>query len=374
MSSGIATPPPMPPQTPVVTPPDYEGVIDQRLRQTRRQVKTIDLASRLVGLGIGVLVYLFAASLADHWLVAGGLPVWARLLLWFGLVAGTVAYSVCLLLPSMLHRINPLFAAATIEESEHTLKNSLINFLLLRGRRAEVAAPFYRGMESRAAADLSRVSIEVAVDRTHLLHLVWVLAIAVAMFFLYLLVSPKSPLSSAARILLPWSTIDAPTRVMIRDVQPGDRTVFYGDSIDVSAMVTGLRQNEPLLLVYSTADGQIVDQTIGMKLAEDGLYYRCHFPPGNLSFQQDCEYFLAAGDCRSPCYHIRVETAPAIAVDSVTYHYPPYTERADRTVKQDGNLNAIDGTEVTLHATANTEIRSGSAEIDLGCTGRPAPA
>ena len=76
----------------------------------------------------------------------------------------------------MLHRINPLFAAATIEKSEQTLKNSLINFLLLRGRREEVAAPFYRAMESRTAADLSKVSIEVAVDRTHLLHLVWVLA------------------------------------------------------------------------------------------------------------------------------------------------------------------------------------------------------
>ena len=370
MSTGTATPPSMPPQTPVVPPTtECASVIDQRLRQTRRQVKTIDVASRVVGLLIGAIVYLFAASLADHWLVTGGLPLWARLLLWFGLVGGTLAYLSFLLLPPMLHRINPLFAAATIEKSEHTLKNSLINFLLLRGRREEVAGPFYRAMESRAAADLSKVKIEVAVDRTHLLHLVWALAIAVAIFVLYLLVSPKSPLSSAARILLPWSNIEAPTRVTISDVLPGDKTVFHGNSIDASAIVEGLRKNEPLLLVYSTADGQIVDQTIAMEFSKDGLQYRCRFPPGDLGFQQDCVYFLAGGDCRTPAFHVRVETAPAITVDSVTYHYQPYVGRPDRTVKQNGHLSAIEGTEVTICATANTKIRPGSAEIDLGCTG-----
>ncbi len=367
MSTGTVTPPAMP-QT-LAPPTELEVVIDQRLRQTRRQVKTVDVASRLVGLAIAVIAYLLAASLTDHWLVSGGLATWERVALWLGLVAGALTYLGLLLLPPMLHRINPLFAAETIEKSEHTLKNSLINFLLLRGRREEVAGPFYRAMESRAAADLTKVKIEVAVDRTRLLHLVWALAIAVALFVVYLLVSPKSPLSSAARILFPWSNIEAPTRVTIRDVQPGDKTLFHGDSLDVSAVVDGLRTNEPLLLVYSTADGQIVDQTIAMEPSKDGLHYRCHFPPGNLGFQQDCVYFLAGGDCRTPRFHVRVETAPAVAVDSVTFHYPAYVERPDRTVKQDGNLNAIDGTEVTIHATANTEIRPGSAEIDLNCTG-----
>ena len=65
-----------------------------------------------------------------------------------------------------------------------------------------------------------------------------------------------------------------------------------------------------------------------------------------------------------------MQTAPAIVVDSVTYRYPPYTGLADRTVERQGDLRAIEGTEVTLHATANTEIKPGSAEIDLGCTGR----
>ena len=317
-----------------------------------------------------MLAYLFAAALVDQWLIVGGLGTWGRVLLWLVLVGAAGTYFARRLLPPLLHRINPVFAAATIEKSQPTLKNSLINFLLLRGRRQEVAAPVYRAMESRAAVDLAQVRVEMAVDRTRLVRLGWVLATIVTLLCVYLIASPKNPLRSAARVLLPWSAIDAPTRVTIHDVRPGDAQAFPGSSVVVTAEVAGLREGEPLSLVYSTADGQLVDQTIPMTPAEGGLQYQCHFPPEQLGFQQDCEYYLAGGDCLSPRYHIGVQTAPTIVIDSVTYHYPSYAGLADRTVKQQGDLRAIEGTEITIHATANTEIKPGSAEIDLGCTGR----
>ena len=372
MSSGLATPPQSALPTPVAAPPSAcEGFIDQRLRKTRRRVKAIDIATGLVVLTIGVLAYLLAAALIDHWLIVGGLGAWGRFLLWFGLVAAAGTYFASRLLPPLLHRINPVFAAATIEKSQPTLKNSLINFLLLRGRRQEVAAPVYRAMESRAAADLSHIEIEVAVDRTRLVRLGCVLLAIVALFSFYLLVSPKNPLRSAARVLFPWSTIEAPTRVTIHNVRPGTGTFFHGESIPISANVAGLRDGEPLRLVYSTSDGQIADQEIPMTPTEDGLRYECRFPPGSLGLQQDYEYYLSGGDCQSPRYHITVQTAPAIVVESVDYRYPAYTGIAKRTAQRQGDLSAIEGTEVTLHATSNTEIKPDSAEIDLGCTGRP---
>ncbi len=192
-----------------------------------------------------------------------------------------------------------------------------------------------------------------------------------AVFCLYLVLSPKSPLRSAARVLWPWSSVEAPTRVTIHDVQPGDATVFHGDSLTVSAEVAGLRRDEPVLLLYSTADGQLIDQGIQMTPAEGGYRYQCQLPPGKIGLQQDCQYRLAAGDCRTRTYHVEVQIAPAIVVDSVSYHYPAYTGLADRTVFTQGDLQAIEGTAVTIHATANTEIKPGTAEIDLGCTGRP---
>ena len=372
MSSGLAPPPSPPPETPVVVPPptEYEHFIDQRLTRTRRQVKRVDVANALVTLAVGVLGYLFVAAMDDHWLVVGGLGFWGRLLLWTGLVAGAATYCVRQLLPPLLHRINPVFAAETIEKSEHKLRNSLINFLLLRGRRQEVAAPVYQAMEYQAAADLSKVQIETAIDRGHLIHMGCMLAAIVALFSIYLVFSPKNPLRSVARVLWPWSAIEAPTRVTIRDVQPGDATAFLGDSVTISADIVGLKKGEPALVVYSTADGQIVDQTVPMTPPEEGYRYQGRLPPGSLGLQQDYEYHLSAGDCQSRRYHITAQIAPAIDVDSVSYRYPAYTGIADQTVQRQGDLRAIEGTEVTLHATANTQIKPDTAEIDLGCTGR----
>ncbi len=370
MSIGTLAPPPLPADVPVVAPPsEFEGFIDQRLHQTRRQVKIVDVAGGLATLALGALLFLFAAALADHWLIVGGLGPWWRWLLWLAFVGGAGTYFALRLLPPLMHRVNPVYAASTIEKSQPSLRNSLINFLLLRGRR-EVAPPVFRALEQRAAADLSHVRIDTAVDRTHLIRLCAALAVVLAAFSLYLVFSPKNPLRSAERVLLPWSNLTAPTRVTIDEVRPGDAAAFYGDFITVSAEVAGLHEDEKPVLIYSTGDGQSVDQAMPMTAAA-GHRYECRLPPDKFGLQQDYKYHLAAGDCRTPAYRIEVQNAPAIAVDKVVYHYPDYTGLPDQTLDNRQDLQALEGTEVTLHATANAEIKPGSAEIDLGCTGRP---
>ncbi len=359
-----------PPPAPVAPPTECEVVIEQRLRQTQRQVKGVDIAAGLVALAIGVLLYLLAAALVDHWLIAGGLGVRGRLWFWLGLLAAVGVYFVWRLLPMLLGRINPIFAAAAIEQSQPSLKNSLVNFLLLRGRRQEVAPPVYQAMEHRAAVDLAHVEVGAAVDQTHLIRLGYVLAAVVAVFGLYLALSPKNPIRSAARVLWPWSGVAAPTRVSISNVRPGHAAAFVGESVGISAEVAGLDDDEQPLLIYSTADEQTVDQSIPMTRPAGAYRYECRLPPGKLGLQQDYFYSVAAGDSRSERYRITVQAAPTIDVDKVTYHYPAYTGIADRTVERQGDLRAIEGTEATLHAAANAEIRPGTAEIDLGCTGR----
>ena len=209
--------------------------------------------------------------------------------------------SSCRLLPPLLHRINPIFAAATIEKSQPTLKNSLINFLLLRGRRQEVAAPFYRAMESRAAADLSNVEIEVAVDRTHSgspgLRSVGHRGV----------VQPLSGRvaeeSRCARPRESSSLVDDRSADASDDSRRAARHCARASTANRSPsrpMSTGLRDGRAAPLIYSTSDGQIVDQEIPMTRTEDGLRYECRFPPGNLGLQQDCEYYLAGGDCQTP--------------------------------------------------------------------------
>ena len=276
-----------------------------------------------------------------------------------GLWLGGGVYFLRRLLPPLLHRVNPIFAAATIEKSEPSLKNSLINFLLLRVARQEVAPVVFQEIEHRAASDLSRVSVDTAVDRTHIIRLFCVLAVVVTALMLFVLVSPKNPLRSAARVLWPWSPIEAPTRVVFRDVQPGDTVAFNGEWLTVSAEVAGIKEDEPVSLIYSTADRQTVDQVVPLTCASGEYRHQCRFPPDKLGLQQDYQYCLVAGDARTRPFKIRVRIAPAIAVDRVDYHYPSYTGLADQSVDQQCDLRAIEGTEVALHATANTDIKPG---------------
>ena len=99
-----------------------------------------------------------------------------------------------------------------------------------------------------------------------------------------------------------------------------------------------MREGEPPLLIYSTADGQSVDQAIPLKRPEGEYRYQCRLPPGNLGLQQDLEYYLTAGDYRTRRYRVDVQIAPAIVVDKVSYHYPAYTGIADQTVERQGDL------------------------------------
>jgi hypothetical protein len=352
---------------PPLAPTRYATFIEGRIHYTRRQVKTVDIATTLMVLAASTLAFLLAVAVLDQWVVHGGLPFSARLLLWLAGLAAVGAYFWRQVLPPLVHRVNPIYAAQTIEQNRPSLKNSLINFLLLRSHREEVLPVVYRALEQRAAVDLSQTNIEAAVDRGRVVRRACLLAGIVVAFALYLALSPKNPLSSAARVLWPWSRIPAPTRVTIDDLRPGDTTAFFGDSVDVSALVGGLRDGEPVTLLASTADGQSVDQPIPMSPVGEGNRFQCKLPPGDLGLQQDILYRLVAGDCNTPQFRIEVQIAPSILVDRVDYHFPPYTGQKDRTVLGQGDLRAIEGTRITLHATANQDIRE--AKIDLNCAG-----
>jgi hypothetical protein len=344
-------------------------LIQDRICKTRRQVKGVDIIAGLLTLIVGALTYLFVAALADHWLVRGGLGFWGRLLLWAILISAAGLYFVKCLWPALVLRINPIFAARTIEQCKPSLKNSLINFLLLRGRQKELAPVIYQALEQRAASDLKDVQIETAVDRRPVLRLSYLLLAVVGVICLYLAISPKSPITSAQRVLWPWSGVRAPTRVNIENVQPGDATAFHGDFVTVSADVMGLNQGETVLLHYSTADGEMLDQVIPMTDENSAYRRQAKLPPDTRGLQQDYSYFITAGDCKTATYHIQTQISPLIVVDKVDYHYPPYTGTADRSVQRQGDVQAIEGTQITIHATANQPIER--AEIDFSGAGVP---
>ena len=315
-------------------------------------------------LGAGTLGFFLLAVLCDHWLVSGGLGTVGR---WLALViylTGALVYCWQSLLPLCLRRINPVYAAHAIERSKPTLKNSLINFLLLRGKSAELAPHVYEAIEQRAATELAAVPVEATIDRSKLIKIGYVFLGLMLAAAIYKVSSPKDPFLTVGRIVLPWSDIAPPTRVAILDVRPATVPSCAASAPKSSAEVHGVGAGQSVQLVYSTDDGQIVNRAIPMQLPTEGYLFQCELPEGKGGIQQDVKYRVVAGDATSNEFRLTVQAAPTIVIESVDYAYPSYTGMVSQTVDHQGDLKAIEGTQVTLHALANQPIKSAAIDFD----------
>ncbi|HET6881422.1 MAG TPA: hypothetical protein VFI31_14765, partial [Pirellulales bacterium] len=346
----------------------YDRYIESQLHRTRRQVKGVDLASSLMLLTVASLVYLMLVALIDHWVVAGGLGFAGRALAFGLLAAGVAAFLILRLGPLLLRRVNPVYAAYTIERNRPGIKNSLINFLLLRSRSEGLSERIYEAMEAQAVNALTTTQAEVAVDRTPVIRLLLAMVAILMCVAFYAVFSPKSLFTSFRRVISPWSDVAPPTRVSITEIEPGNGQGFHDQHVVVSALIGGLQTGEDATLRYSTRDGQVVAKPVLMTLAQNGYRHSTELPPDNLGLQQDLEYWIEAGDAISPHYQIKVDTAPTILLEEIEYQYPKYAELAPRKVTRHGDVQALDGTRITLRAKANQPIAQ--ANLDFECDGR----
>src|SRR4029453_11990340 len=203
MATGTIPPTTAPPPTAQMR--DRERVIHRQLGRTSFHVRLVDLASSLAILLVGVLAFILLVALVDHWVV--GLGIVGRTLALALLVGGGAWFPFPQIGPLVIKTINPTYAARTIEEATPTLKNSLINFLLLRQDRRAVRGVIYDAVEAKAAADIATVPVEATVDRTRLIRAGYVLCGAMAIVAAYKIFSPKDPFQTAARVALPWAVV-----------------------------------------------------------------------------------------------------------------------------------------------------------------------
>ena len=346
-------------------------VIERQLGRARFHVKLVDFLCHLAMLLVGALVYLLVAAVADHWLLPGGLGFTGRTIAFAGLMALAAWFVAAYLGPLLTRGINPTYAARTIEDAQSSLKNSLINFLLLRHDRGGVREAVFEAVEQRAASDIAKVQVGAAVDRSPMIRVGYVLVGVLVLCAAYKILSPKDPFQTAARVALPWADIARPSRVQIIDVKPGNAKVYHGHMAAVTATIEGASEDTPVWLVYSTADGQTIDRKLRMKPRPGGVEFQAELPPESdespalkPGLQQDVTYRVEAGDAVSQDYRLTVVAAPTIVVQQLQYEFPAYTLKPRQTHDKQGDIQAIEGTKVTIFASANQPIQSAYLELD----------
>ncbi|MBI81567.1 MAG: hypothetical protein CMJ81_00090 [Planctomycetaceae bacterium] len=349
------------------SPPGERGTkyVERQIDRTRSQLRLHDLAVGLLLIVASAIGLLLLIVLIDHWFFPLGR--WGRVFALMTLILMCAYLFWQFILLMVLKRVNPIFAARAIEGGTPGLKNSLINFLQLRSQKKTIGTIVYEAVEQRAASDLSHVSAHTFVDRTALIHVGYVLTMLVAFAGGYKLLSPKDPFKTVWRVLAPWEDIARPARVKIDNVKVDGQVcdsaravpVYLGQRILISSRVVGMRDEEQVRLVYTTADRQVVDQAISMQESDDLRLFDCSFPPTDEGFQQDLEFQIQAGDAVSSRYPITVLTAPFINIESIEYEFPDYTRRAPEKVTDDHDIRALEGTRIILKAQANQLIKSG---------------
>ena len=194
------------------------------------------------------------------------------------------------------------------------------------------------------------------------------------LFGIYAALSPKSPFQTLARIAAPWVNLARPARVRILDIDPGAADVYFGRSLEVSARVDRISEDETIYLVYSTDDQQVVDRRIPMQRDESLPRHAGTIPPEDDGIRHNLSYRIEAGDAVAGPYRVRVVPAPSIVVDRVQYQFPKYTGRPDEVVEHEGDVSAIEGTRVTIIASTNEPISSSYIEFDADKNGSGAGA
>ena len=370
MATDSTAPPTMPAD-------QYATLIERQLGSARRQVKITDLLSRCMLLAIGILAFLFGTSLVDHWLF--DLGSWGRAVAFVVLLVGVTGYLLRFILPLAVRRINPVFAARAIEQSEPRLKNSLINFLTFRTDTRGNQSSVLLALQHKAATDLATVSIDDAVDRSATLKIGYVLAAVVTLFGVYKILSPKDPFQSISRVAAPWKSIERPTRADIFMVQehhratadgpilssapPGERAAYQGHFVTISAGISGIGSDDQVTLEYASLDGQLVDQTLPMVWNAKTQQREATLPPTNSGIQFSLHYSIRAGDVVSPRYVLEVTPTPVITVERVDYEFPEYTRLPKQTIVGNPHIQAVEGTQITIHGQANQKINSAVIEL-----------
>ena len=165
--------------------------------------------------------------------------------------------------------------------------------------------------------------------------------------------------------MTPWRSIARPSRVRINDVLPGDTTVHFGRTLDVSAVIRADGDEPvPATLVYGSLDGRIHEQRLPLVASEKDGRHRVALRPDDEGIKSDLFYRIEAGDAATEKFSVVVLPAPTIVVEQIQYEFPSYTGMPTGVIRGDADIRALEGTRVTITARANEEIAE--ARIEFG--------
>ena len=341
-------------------PQQANSFVDRQLQRAMTQVRIIDMVGGFLMWGSLTLGFLLMLAIIDAWIFP--LSVTARVVALILIVGVSLLYLFRSIWPLVTRRINPMFAAKMLEEGQQDLNNSLVNFLSFRDAPSLARRRIFEAMANRAAVDLSSVSIESTIDRAKLIRFGYLLVVLVAVCAGYMIFSPKNPLATVARIVAPLADVPPPARVEIVTIEPGNLEVTFGQSVEVTAEVKGLRSNEEVELIFTTADRQHVDRAIPMTWDQNRGVHTALLTTGPSGIEHSLVYQVLAGDARSRQFTVTLRQSPTASIEQISIVPPNYTSLPIRKQSQ-GDVSGVEGTVIEIEGVSNFPLQTAVLEL-----------
>ena len=336
-----------------------DHLIAARIAEAQSALWRAELSRSLLIPVMATMIGLVAWAVIDQWIWSPNRLI--RTFVLIGGIAALVAWFIKRVVPLMSRQIQPEYAAYSLEHDLPELRHSLTSYVSLRDdqQREGVRGLVVRSIGVRAAGQLQSHQIEVPSEATG--NLAWWIGVAgaLALAAAYALFSPKDTLQSTKRLLLPLSSIQAPTRVRIEEVLPGNIEVLAGRPFEISAKVSGLTKRDEAVVEYG--DDYSLRESLEPN-TESGRYV------AKVSVEGPSQYRIVAGDTIAGPFEITTRDVPVVAIEQVEITPPTYTKLPVRT-SRGGAIVGEENAFARIDVRINRAIQKARIEFNPRATG-----
>ncbi len=201
--------------------------------------------------------------------------------------------------------------------------------------------------------ELQSVDISRVIDYSIPFRLMRYAAGVVAVFILFFIVLPVTLRDTSYRLLHFSESFAAPLPFAF-EIEPGNKEIVKGESVNIVVRLRGEQQKE--IELCTRTEGQSLLERMTLHRDSSGIFL-WQSPILKNTF----EYYVQSDDIKSEKYTIIVVDRPVIKTLKVQLHPPAYTGIPSQTLDDNvGDITALKGTRVILDLAANKEIARAS--------------
>jgi len=311
--------------------------VHERLNESARRLRW-SRSGRYLLLGLAVsLAFLMVGLLLDARLHFGFTGRWVV----FTLIIGPVLATLVLAARTWIVPISEQAIARRIEVACENSQNVLISAVQF-DRELPANSPLRQALFQEMTDPFPRVSWKSVFDLKLIVKLGAALGLVLVAMLVWAIISPDRFANSAARLLLPASSVAPLTQTRIIEIGPGNATVVHGSEFKTTAKLGGVLPRAAW--VHFREPGSSWQKSIMNREVGEPLFtFRWK------EITQPFEYYVEAGDTRSALYRINVRPRTAIRSRSAEMETPPYTKLGRLSVKDFSALqNVFPGSKITV--------------------------